>query len=115
MSPDSQAEWQHKGLGYPSTTEANEATAPQIAAHSPSDNSKTTSGGRVRVYEGHPPDRTPGRHFTRAFCINGGSGGASKLILKDTCRKPKTSMEVKFTIYFPILRTLLVKYVIDTI
>src|ERR1700740_2771863 len=30
------------GLGYPSTAEANEATAPQIAAQSPSDNSKTT-------------------------------------------------------------------------
>src|ERR1700736_635436 len=29
-------------LGYPSTAEADEATAPQIAAHSPSDNSKTT-------------------------------------------------------------------------
>jgi hypothetical protein len=66
-------------------------------------------------FASRPPDRTPGRHFTRAFCINGGSGDASKLILKDTCRKPKTSMEVKFTTYFPILRTLLVKYVIDTI
>jgi hypothetical protein len=66
-------------------------------------------------FASRPPDRTPGRHFTRAFCINGGSGGASKLILKDSCRKPKTSMEVKFTTYFPILRTLLVKYVIDTI
>src|SRR5208283_199864 len=32
----------HRGLGYPSTAEANEATAPEIAAHSPSDNSKTT-------------------------------------------------------------------------
>jgi hypothetical protein len=29
-----------------------------------------------------PPN--PGRHFTRALCINAGSGGASKLILKDT-------------------------------
>jgi len=26
---------------------------------------KGLGGGRVRVYEGHPPDRTPGRHFTR--------------------------------------------------
>jgi len=29
-------------IGYPSTAEADEATAPKIAAHSPSDNSKTT-------------------------------------------------------------------------
>jgi len=35
-------------------------------------------GGRVRVYANRPPDRTPGRHFTRAFCIDGRSGGASK-------------------------------------
>src|SRR5438034_11736202 len=31
-----------RGLGYPSTAEANEATVPQVAAHSPSDNTKTT-------------------------------------------------------------------------
>jgi hypothetical protein len=31
-----------RGFDYPSTAEANEATAPEIAAHSPSDNSKTT-------------------------------------------------------------------------
>jgi hypothetical protein len=30
-------------LGYPSTAEANESKAPQIAAQSPSDNSKTTT------------------------------------------------------------------------
>jgi hypothetical protein len=30
-----------RGLGYPSTAESNEATAPQIAAESPSDNIKT--------------------------------------------------------------------------
>src|SRR6202035_1147582 len=29
-------------IGYPSTAEADEATAPKIAAHSPTDNSKTT-------------------------------------------------------------------------
>jgi len=32
----------------PSTAEANEATAPQIAAHSPSDNSKTTISDALR-------------------------------------------------------------------
>ena len=50
---------------------------------------KRLGGGRVRVYEGHPPDRTPGRHFTRAFCINGRPSGGSKLILKDTHQKSK--------------------------
>ena len=45
---DAQAGWQHKEFGYPSTAEANEATAPQIAAHSPSDNSKTTISDPLR-------------------------------------------------------------------
>jgi hypothetical protein len=49
-------------------------------------------GGRVRVYANRPPDRTPGRHFTRAFCIDGRSGGASKLIPKDTYGKSKSSV-----------------------
>jgi len=37
------------GLGYPSTAEANEATPPQIAAHSPSDDSKTTISAVARA------------------------------------------------------------------
>ncbi len=37
------------GLGYPSTAEANEATPPQIAAHSPSDDSKTTISEAARA------------------------------------------------------------------
>ena len=45
---------------------------------------KKLGGGRVRVYEERPPDRTPGRHFTRAYCVNGRPSGESKLILKDT-------------------------------
>src|ERR1700680_3595482 len=37
---------------------------------------KRLGGGRVRAYEGRPPDRTPGRHFTRAFCIDGRPSGS---------------------------------------
>jgi hypothetical protein len=45
-----------------------------------------TGGGRVRVYSGRPPDRTPGRHFTQGLldkCArqgarNGEAGGCSR-------------------------------------
>jgi hypothetical protein len=42
-----------RGLGYPSTVEANGATAPQIAAQSPSDNSKTTISD-APIFSGSP-------------------------------------------------------------
>jgi hypothetical protein len=73
-----------------------------------------TRWGRVRFRKSSARPN-PRQTLHHGLLYKWGSGGASKLILKDTCRKPKTSMEVKFTTYFPILRTLLVKYVIDTI
>jgi hypothetical protein len=65
---------------------------------------KRLGGGRVRVYEGHPPDRTPGRHFTRAYCINGRPSGESKLILKDTYRKPKYCKETFAAYFYPFTK-----------
>ena len=43
-------------------------------------------------FASRPPDRTPGRHFTRAFYINGRSGEVPKLILNDTYGKSKSSV-----------------------
>src|SRR3984893_6413941 len=60
---------------------------------------KRLGGGRVRVYANRPPDRTPSRHLTKAFCIDGRSGGTSKLIPKDTYEKSKSSAQRKFTAY----------------
>jgi hypothetical protein len=52
-------------------------------------------------FASRPPDRTPGTHFTRAFCIiNGGSGGASQINFERHIREGKIIGVGKITAYF---------------
>jgi len=74
---------------------------PQLSGRALVDrNSLSPLAGGCVFTQGRSFDHIPGTHFTRAFRVGGCSGWAFKLILKDTCRKSKSPLQVKFATYY---------------
>jgi hypothetical protein len=61
-----------------------------------------------------PPDRTPGRHFTRVFCINGGSDEGIQINSGGHTQEIKIIGAGKIYNIFPLLVKYLVIFEIDT-
>ena len=65
-------------------------------------------------FASRPPDRTPGRHFTRIFRVNGGSEGGIQINSEKHIREGKIIGVGKFTEDFCQFVKYLVKPEIDT-